>query len=216
MSFRDIKEKLVAYIDDTITKIDNFASTKKSSEVAMITLAIPLVILFLFYQFVMPIKEKEVARSKQEMVRVEREAKLYKDSGAEDVQAIEAQITNLRAQIEDKFIMKEYLESKMLELDNVYFTPKEWASLLGKMTTEAKETGIVITSNKNLIKDDSVGFAPLVEVDLVGHGAFLPIMKFLHRIESGSKMITIENLAVESAKQNQLDFNLSATFWEVK
>lgn len=216
MSLRATKDQLVSKIDHLITTIDTFIATKKSSEVLMITLAIPFLFLFLFHQYIIPMKEKETIRSKQEMIKVQNELAKYKQTGTEEVSILNEQVLELGAEIERVGEQKGYLEARFLELDSIYFDSKEWVGVLEKMTTEAEKRGVVIASNKNSIQKDGSGFMPIVEIDLMGHGQFLPLMNFLHTIEAGSKMITIEQLSLMLKQNRELEFETKLKLWEIR
>lgn len=216
MNFRTLKENYVARVDAIIAQIDKYFETKKSSEVLMVTLAIPIVILFLFYQYVFPAKEKELASAKQEMVRVTNELALYKQVGVEEVNILSTQVTELEMQIEKQEELKSYIETQLLTLDNIYFTPKGWAETIEKMTSEAKKQGILIEQNRNEIKRDGSGFIPVVKFELVGSGQFDPLMNFFHTLEAGTKMIVVDELNITHSKNKELNFEAKLRLWEIR
>lgn len=216
MSLYNLKEKVEIRVDGVITKIDDYFGDKKSSEVLMMALIVPLLLLFLFYQYIIPIKEKETIRAKNEMLRVEAELTKYRQTGQEEVNLLNEQVLALNDEIEKTRELKNYLESSLLSLDAIFFTQKEWTQLLDKTTQEAKKRGVVIEKNQNFISPEGNGLMPMVEVELAGNSEFMPFMRFIHEIEAGKKMIAIEELSMEHKQKQRLGFALKMKLWEIR
>lgn len=217
MNLHALFDAAIARLDALVTKIDAWAAQRKGSEMTMITVLIPVALLFAAYEWVIPVEQQKTVRAKAELGRVHQELAAYRMSGGdEELDILRQQVEALQRQIERRRLAEEYLQSRLSELEHLYFTRHEWADQLRLIATQATGHGVTIRLMENRIEEQGSGFLPVMRVELEGEGAFDRVMRFVHALEAGNKISPVEQLSLEASGGTKLAFKMQTVLWGLK
>lgn len=217
MNFRSFIDNLIARLDILVTQIDGWVAGRKSSELMMITALIPAVLIFGAYRLVIPGAQSDRQEAKRELSRVHQELETYRLSGGEaDLEAMRLQIEDLQRKIEQRQLAEAYLQSRLSELEHLYFTRLEWADQLEWIAAQAQKNGVIIKLMENRVEENGAGFLPVMRVDLEGEGGFERVMRYIHALEAGAKISPVERLTLETAGGSKLSFKMQTVLWGLK
>lgn len=217
MNLHALLDTLSAQLDVLVTKVDGWVAGRKSSEVLMISLLIPAVLLFGAYELLIPGEQRKTVQARAELNRVHQELSVYRMSGGdEELELMRQQVESLNARIQKRQLAEEYLQSRLSELEHLYFTRSEWADHLRLIASAAAGHGVTLKVMENRVEEGGMGFLPVMRITLEGEGSFDRAMRFIHALEAGAKISPVERLSLEAAGGNRLAFKLETVLWGLK
>ncbi|GHV60003.1 hypothetical protein FACS1894103_4540 [Campylobacterota bacterium] len=217
MNLHDKIEQFSAKFDSLVTKLDTWIASRKPNEVKIMAIAIPALLIGLDYYFVIPHAQNLSARSEGEYQHILRELTEYRmGGGKEEVEQLRTTVGGLSTDIGRLVASEEYLQSRLSELDHLYFSRVEWANHLGFITKKATDYSVVIDMQENSVPAGTTGFGPVMEVNMRGDGGFNSVMRYLYLIEASEKIMPIEQVKLTIDNDARLAFEAKSVLWGLK
>ena len=217
MSLQDKIEQLSAKFENFVTKLDTWIASRKPNEIKILALAIPALVLGLEYNYLIPKAKNLSDRSQGEYQHILNELREYRmGGGKEEVEQLRIAVADLVTDIERLEASEEYLQSRLSELEHLYFSRIEWANHLSFITKKATDYSVVIDLQENKVSEGTTGFGPVMEVSVKGDGGFNSVMRYLYLIEASDKIMPIENVNLKIDTDSRLAFTARSVLWGLK
>ncbi|MDR1451011.1 MAG: hypothetical protein LBI57_01565 [Helicobacteraceae bacterium] len=211
------KEGLGAKFENFVARLDEWVGQRKPNELLIIAAAIPLLLLALDYKFVVPKTEAMSVQSRADHKAIVDEIEGYKSGGGkEEVERLRVETAQMRDDCERLETTEAYIQSRLTELDHLFFTRLEWAQHLDFITQKATEYRVTIQMQENAIEAEQPGFAPVMNVTLDGQGGFASTLRYLFLVEASEKITPIEELTLEIDEKDRLAFKAKSVLWGLR
>ncbi|MDR2033617.1 MAG: hypothetical protein LBP89_03175 [Helicobacteraceae bacterium] len=210
-------EGLGAKFDSLVTRLDDWLKSRKSNELYLIALAIPALLLLGDWKFVIPKVEKVSVEKRAIYERNYKEIEDFRQSGGlQEVERLRVETQLLQDNIERVVATEAYIQSRLTELDHLFFTRLEWAQHLDFVTQKATDYQVSILVQENVVEAEKPGFNPVMSVDLNGRGGFTSVLRYLFLVEASEKITPIEALSLEIDEENRVAFKAKSVLWGLR
>ncbi len=199
-------------------RIDTFFNERKKSEKILIYTSIFILVLAIAYQYLMPISENFLRKSKAHKQQIE--AKLNMDLAYLNAMKVngdqEYYIKFYNKQIEQQKVLfkkiadkKSYLDHKIKELSYLLYNKRKWAEFLNSITHKAAKNNVDIDYIENNFLDITKNFGHVLEIEVGCNGNYQNLIGFLNDIEQSDLVVDIYALEMVGANPTQLQFKVS-------
>lgn len=201
-----------------LNKIDGYFAKKSRFETTLYFTIIFLFIVFLAYEYLVPLSEKKLKQEKMAKESIERLLAIDKgyiasiSKNGNDHYMINRLLKeksdkkNYLARLIDE---KTYLNVKLKELSPLLYNKKKWAKFLDSITAKANRFHIDIKSIANEFITNKQEFGHVLEVDVKAKGAFHDILAFLNSLEESDLVVDIYQISMHGKFPIQLQFKVS-------
>jgi hypothetical protein len=211
------KEGLGAKFDSLVTRLDDWLKSRKSNEIYLIALAIPALLLAGDWKFVIPKIEKVSAEKKATYTtNYESIEEFKRRGGLQEVERLRFDTQLLQDNIDRAVATEAYIQSRLTELDHLFFTRLEWAQHLDFVTQKATDYHVSILVQENVVEAEKPGFNPVMSVDLDGRGGFTSVLRYLFLVEASEKITPIEELSLKIDEENRVAFKAKSVLWGLR
>ncbi|MDR1911691.1 MAG: hypothetical protein LBQ52_05020 [Helicobacteraceae bacterium] len=211
------KEGLGATFDSLVTRLDDWLKARKSNEIYLIALAIPALLLVGDWKFVVPKVEKVSAEKRATYEINYKEIEDFKQSGGlQEVERLRVETQLLQDNIDRVVATEAYIQSKLTEIEHLFFSKTEWANHLDFVTQKATDYHVSILVQENVVAAEKPGFNPVMSVDLDGRGGFTSVLRYLFLVEASEKITPIESLSLKIDEENRVAFKAKSVLWGVR
>lgn len=192
----------------TFDKIDNFLTTKKSSEVYLIFFLAFCVVAFIIYSYVFPVTEKMLQSSQKSFKAMQsklNQERAYLNSVTRNgderfyIKQMQKDLKTKEQRFDDIVYVNSYVDTKLKELSYLLFNDRNWSLFLDSITRVAKENDVTINLIQNTFNEPSLQkIEQVLNVKVELDGDFKNIMKFINTLEESELVVDIYNLKLES------------------
>jgi hypothetical protein len=211
------KDGLGVRFDAFVAHLDTWIAARKPNEIIVMALAIPLILLALDYQFIVPKTQKMDKASQTVYNKTRDDIRKFESGGGEaEVVHLREETSRARDNIDRLNTTDLFIQSRLTELDHLFFTRLEWAQHLDFVTQKATEYQVSIQVQENVVEPEKDGFAPVMSVSLDGQGGFTSVLRYLFLVEASEKITPIEELTLKIDDQNRLAFKAKSVLWGLR
>ena len=205
-------------------KLDNYYSSRKSSEVWLMVTLVAIVIGYLLYTLIDPIssgyrKEQEsrnhVLRSKIESansylqsITVNGDRNFYINQLNKKIVAKRMAMNDLR-----KKLVK--LDGAIKEFKSLLYTKDNWSKFLHTITVDAKSNDLKVHSISNQYYDQNSTFGKVLDVDIKVQGEYNRILNFMNQLEQTELVANISKVTLK-ATDDKPKADLQLSVWGIK
>ncbi|MDR2151431.1 MAG: hypothetical protein LBO72_01305 [Helicobacteraceae bacterium] len=200
-----------------VAQLDAWIAQRKKNEVVIMAIFIPLALLLIDYKFIVPKAEAKTVASKAKHDDIVKRIEAFKSNDTENkVKELSEKSAALKVDIERLATTEAYIQSRLTELDHLFFTRLEWAQHLDFITQKATEHHVTIQAQENRVEPEGPGFAPVMSVSLDGHGSFASVLRYLFLVEASEKITPIEKLTMTIDEKDRLAFTATSVYWGLR
>lgn len=204
--------------NNSIDKLDSFLSSKKNSEVMLLSLVTFVAIIFIIYNSVFPVSEsflneyiQKFNKTSTDLAQNKRDQSAYEQS----IPRLKVDIENFKVELSNTQYTNNYVDSKLKELSYLLFNDKTWASFMDRIAFIAKKYNVTIIKISNDFLDENEQVREKVEqilnVGIEFNSEFKNLIKFINEIEESQLVVDVNKINLVSARR--IDGNMSISVW---
>jgi|GEM_PF-1768440 len=181
-----------------LKQIDNYLSSISLKEKFYIYLMVVIGSLFLSFYFLFEPSDKrysEALRKEQDMklkiseyksylmFHDEHETILFKRT----IKESEKDLENFKGSID-------YLNYQLQDLSDIVYNKRAWSHFLHSITTVAKESGVAISTLKNLPQKSLKMFDEVLQIEITFRASYIDTVLFIDRLESSDLIVDVKSI----------------------
>lgn len=208
-----------------LEKIDNYFDTKTSSMASLINLGAFLVIAYVVYaltfipadDFYEENNERyENVSNKLDKVNAFLSQVQTKDNPNFAIDQKLESLTNQNLELDNFKAKNVYFDTKLKELSYLLFNEENWANFLDDITRLAQENNIKVLKITSDIKEPNIQkIEQVLNINLEIRGNFNNILNYINSIEESKLVVDVNNLKMESDK-NEILASMKISVWGMK
>lgn len=205
-------------------KLDNYYSSRKSSEVWLMVTLVAVVIGYLLYTLIDPIssgyREEQENRNQELQSKIE-SANSYLQSitvnGDRDfyINQLNRKIVTKRMAMNDLRRKLAKLDGTIKEFKSLLYTKDNWSKFLHTITVDAKSNDLKVHSISNQYYDQNSTFGKVLDVDIKVQGEYNRILNFMNQLEQTELVANISKVTLK-ATDDKPKADLQLSVWGIK
>jgi len=205
-------------------KLDNYYSSRKSSEVWLMVTLVAVVIGYLLYTLIDPIssgyREEQENRNQELQSKIE-SANSYLQSitvnGDRDfyINQLNRKIVTKRMAMNDLRRKLAKLDGAIKEFKSLLYTKDNWSKFLHTITVDAKSNDLKVHSISNQYYDQNSTFGKVLDVDIKVQGEYNRILNFMNQLEQTELVANISKVTLK-ATDDKPKADLQLSVWGIK
>ena len=205
-------------------KLDNYYSSRKSSEVWLMVTLVAVVIGYLLYTLIDPIssgyREEQENRNQELQSKIE-SANSYLQSitvnGDRDfyINQLNRKIVTKRMAMNDLRRKLAKLDGTIKEFKSLLYTKDNWSKFLHTITVDAKSNDLKVHSISNHYYDQNSTFGKVLDVDIKVQGEYNRILNFMNQLEQTELVANISKVTLK-ATDDKPKADLQLSVWGIK
>lgn len=201
-----------------LEKLDLYLAKKKSSEIRLINTMILILLFFLSYQYLFPLTEEMVKKSKAKKQEIA--AKISEDNAYLDSVTLEGdreyyvklytkEIGDFKEQFANLKKKNEYTDYQIHTLSQLLYTDQNWAKFLDSIALKAKKYNIDINYIKNTFVQNTESFGHVLEIEVDCSGDYKNMVSFINSMEQSELVVDIYGMHLASKAVIEANFKVS-------
>ncbi|BAF70114.1 type 4a pilus biogenesis protein PilO [Nitratiruptor sp. SB155-2] len=201
-----------------LQKIDSFFSQKSDFEKLVYYSLIFLMIVFIAYEYILPLSKKKLAQERRAKEAIEQKLNMDKAYIASisrngDETYLIKQLLKEKKEKKEKLAYlldeKNYLSIKLKELTPLLYNKKKWASFLDSITAKANKYKIDVEYIANEFIQNTKEFGHVLEIEVDAKGNFKNILAFLNSLEESDLVTDVYEISMKGKSPIQLHLKVS-------
>jgi len=207
-----------------LDNIDNYYSSRKSSEAWMMVILFAALFGYLLHTLIYPMaesyKKSEEKRNKtlnKKIAAAERYLRSITVNGDRDYKVKEKNkiIDNKKRELATLRAKLNKIEGAVTKLSSIIYNHNNWSKFLDNIAKQAKDNDLQVFNITNKIYDKNGTFGKVLDVEVKCQGEYGKILSFMNDLETNDLVTNVSNASIKVAPKNPIaDINLSV--WGIR
>ncbi len=207
-----------------LDKLDNFYSSRKSSESWLMVILVAVLVGYLLYTFLEPIstafREEQESRNQELHSKIDSANSYLKSitiNGNRNfyINQLNRKIVKKRMELNDLRNKLAKLDGSIKEFTSLLYTKNNWSKFLHTIAIDAKKNNLKVDSISNKYYDQNDTFGKVLDVDIKVQGEYNRILNFMNRLEQTELVANISNVSLK-ATNDQPKADIKLSIWGIK
>jgi hypothetical protein len=207
-----------------IDRLDNYYSSRKSSEVWLMVILFSVLIGYLLYTLLSPItseyREQEESRYNTLQTSIDSSNSFLKSitvNGDRDyyVKDLSKKVINKRVELNGIRQKLAKLDSAVKSLSEFQYNKDNWSKFLDNIAKKAKDNDLKVYNISNVAYDQNSSFGKVLDVSIKCQGDYAKLLSFMNSLEKSQLVSNVSHAKIKAAPNYPIaDINL--TIWGIR